>query len=76
MHHQKSAIIFSLFIASTSNAFSEPEVITDDKGNIIMVIQDNGDVIQYTYNENGDRIVNKSFDEKIEFDTNGDTYNK
>lgn len=77
MRYQIYAITFGVLITTTNAVFSEPQIVTDDDGNIVMAIQDNGNVIRYTYDENGRRIVNdNSSGEKIEFDATGKTYSE
>ena len=65
-----------MLMATVTVVYSDDQIITDDEGNITMIVRDNGDIVQYTYDNNGNRIVNNNLDEKLEFDSNGNTYSK
>ena len=64
--------VFLSLSISTAEALADPEYRYDEEGRVIMVVNEDGTVISYTYDADGNRIRNEAGqDQRVEFDADG-----
>ena len=70
----KKISIFILFLSFIStSAFSQPTQLHDKNGKLILQKNEDGSVSTYSYNKPGNRTVNTSKEQEINFDKKGRT---
>jgi YD repeat-containing protein len=66
------AVSLFLSLSISTDALADPEYRYDEHGRVIMVITEDGTVISYTYDADGNRIRNEAGqDQRIDFDAHG-----